>query len=38
MPAALINNSDEDNNFLRAHREHNEACFSYLNKWLKEGL
>lgn len=37
MPAALINNSDEDNNFLRTHGEHNETCFSYPQQVAERG-
>lgn len=37
MPAALINNSDEDNNFRRTHGEHREACFSYPQQVAERG-
>lgn len=34
MPAALINNSDEDNNFIHTHSE---ACFSYPQQVAERG-
>lgn len=37
MPAALINNSDEDNNFIRTHGEHSKACFSYPQQVAERG-